>query len=243
MGMSSDNLTESADSRTTGLRVGPKDWDFIEALAEASSESAFGAGIKTEALFVKPRTRLPQLGLHYQAHLYALVRIAKPHIVVETGVRSGVSTKFILSALDTNRRGCLYSCDPSYQSQEAAFLKLRRTVQIDETRAPWTFYPGLSKDVLPELALLKPEWDMFVHDSDHEYQNMYFELSFAWQRLRVGGWIVCDDWGGTQNSAGLIEHPHHAFEDFVSERGLSWTTIGHAAIVQKPATCESQEES
>lgn len=43
--------------------------------------------------------------------LYTIIRIRKPDIVVETGVAQGVSSTFILQALEDNGRGQLYSID------------------------------------------------------------------------------------------------------------------------------------
>jgi hypothetical protein len=43
--------------------------------------------------------------------LYVLIRALKPKIVLETGVASGVSTLFMLQALNHNTHGTLYSID------------------------------------------------------------------------------------------------------------------------------------
>lgn len=45
------------------------------------------------------------------ALVYAIVRVLKPEIVVETGVASGLSSAYILQALEENRKGKLYSID------------------------------------------------------------------------------------------------------------------------------------
>jgi len=48
----------------------------------------------------------------YKGHLlYYLIRVIKPAIVVETGVASGISSLFILQALNDNDYGHLYSID------------------------------------------------------------------------------------------------------------------------------------
>lgn len=43
--------------------------------------------------------------------LYVLARALKPEVVVETGVANGISSSFILKALDENARGRLCSVD------------------------------------------------------------------------------------------------------------------------------------
>jgi hypothetical protein len=47
---------------------------------------------------------------------YAMCRALKPNVVVETGIAYGVSTAFVLKALDVNRNGKLHSVDlPLYE--------------------------------------------------------------------------------------------------------------------------------
>ena len=43
--------------------------------------------------------------------IYAIVRALKPKLFVETGVQNGISTYFILSALERNGYGMLHSID------------------------------------------------------------------------------------------------------------------------------------
>jgi hypothetical protein len=65
------------------------------------------------------RARLNEAGGSYRgqisfeaAHfLYALCRLIRPRIVVETGVAAGVSSAFILKALNDNSYGILHSID------------------------------------------------------------------------------------------------------------------------------------
>src|SRR5688500_12760767 len=45
------------------------------------------------------------------AELYVIVRAAKPKVVVETGVASGISSAHILLALAANESGTLHSID------------------------------------------------------------------------------------------------------------------------------------
>ena len=52
---------------------------------------------------------------------------------------------------------------------------------------------GKSKDVLPLLIDSTKQLDFFIHDSEHTYENMLFELKLAWKKLKVGGIIICDN--------------------------------------------------
>ncbi|EQD48631.1 hypothetical protein B2A_07910, partial [mine drainage metagenome] len=54
--------------------------------------------------------REPKAGALMQAPLlYLLARVARPRIVVETGVSSGYSARFLLEALERNGEGVLHS--------------------------------------------------------------------------------------------------------------------------------------
>jgi len=53
----------------------------------------------------------PSINEGYIMSLYFMIRIQKPNVVIETGVHRGVSTSFILQALEDNNKGNLYSID------------------------------------------------------------------------------------------------------------------------------------
>lgn len=52
--------------------------------------------------------------------VYALVRMRKPQLVIETGTGSGMATKRIAEAIAANGKGCLISCDTDRESVENA---------------------------------------------------------------------------------------------------------------------------
>lgn len=52
--------------------------------------------------------------------VYALVRMRKPQLVIETGTGSGIATKRIAQAIAANGKGCLISCDTDRESVENA---------------------------------------------------------------------------------------------------------------------------
>jgi hypothetical protein len=58
---------------------------------------------------------------------------------------------------------------------------------------------GPSQVLLPQVLTQHAPLDVFLHDSDHCYPHMIFELSLAWLYLRSGGWLLCDNMG--QNAA------------------------------------------
>ena len=174
--------------------------------------------------------RLHQHGpISFQQHLYQLVKELEPRVVVETGTRKGISTILLRLAMPYQPEGTmLYSCDPLYRSQEAAEAAIKKATGFDLAGKGWTFLPGKS-----ELALRKvpdePSWDLFVHDSEHSAKVQSFELEYAWQRLRSGGVLVCDDWNTHAHA-----RPHQTFLAWVETLGVKFETMGTAAMVYKP---------
>jgi predicted O-methyltransferase YrrM len=207
-----------------------KDWDFV---AEWASRQPPGAALITyrqEAEEVPRRRLLEQNGpLSYQDYLYAMVRCQRPAVVVETGVRFGVSSYLILLALQRNERGHLYSCDPMHANQHVAQEAMARVLRVFPDFDRWTFSGVSSRKVLPELGTRTGPWNLFVHDSDHGERNMAWELRTAWPRLAPGGVLVCDDWDWP-NPHG----PHRAWERFCDRHDLEFFTIGTAAVAVKP---------
>lgn len=137
--------------------------------------------------------------------LYPLCRRLEPDIVVETGVRNGASTAFILQALRDNGRGHLYSVDlpnVTYRQQgqnkeQTSDLVLGAMstgfVVPVELRDRWTLILGDAKKELPRVVEKLDKIDLFHHDSLHTYEHMYFEFQTVWQKLRTGGILASDD--------------------------------------------------
>jgi predicted O-methyltransferase YrrM len=123
---------------------------------------------------------------------YCLVRHLRPERVVETGVGHGVTTRFILEALERNGTGRLWSIDLPPLIER----RLRTDVGIavpDRLRGRWTFIRGSSRQRLRPLLVKLGTIDLFVHDSMHTARNLQFELSQAWPALTPGGVAIADD--------------------------------------------------
>ena len=166
--------------------------DFHAHISKALGETYFGAVRSAE-------------------HLYVIVRISNPEIVVETGVAAGVSSAFILKALQDNNRGILYSIDlPDYDQEYLPNLKLQGKfpgVVIPEyvkgpgfaipenVKGRWVLNIGKSKDVLLPLLNRISRVDIFLHDSEHTYENMMLEYATAWDYLPAGGLLLSHDIG------------------------------------------------
>ena len=142
--------------------------------------------------------------------IWCLTRHLQPGNVVETGVAHGVTSRFILEALNRNRNGNghLWSIDhpplePEWHEQIGMAV---------DGRFPdrWSYISGSSRRRLPELLAQLHEIDLFVHDSLHSAHNVRFEVDRAWAALPPGGAVVIDDidanrgfWSFTQSFPGL----------------------------------------
>ncbi len=122
---------------------------------------------------------------------YLMCRLLGPEVVVETGVAYGVSSAFVLRAMEVNGRGVLHSVDlPPLRREYERFWG----VAVDGAlRSRWRLHRGSSGRVLPPLLDELETVDLFVHDSLHTYRNMQREFELIWHRLRTGGVLIADD--------------------------------------------------
>jgi len=129
--------------------------------------------------------------------VWCLTHHLHPNNVVETGVAHGVTSRFVLEALEKNGSGHLSSIDlPPVEK----FWQLQVGAAVGDRYADrWTYIKGSSRLHLPKLLSRLGEIDLFIHDSMHTEHNVRFELDRAWAQLRQGGALVVDDvdanWG------------------------------------------------
>lgn len=130
---------------------------------------------------------------------YVAARSLRAQVIVETGVCYGVTSAYLLQAIEVNRKGCLHSIDlPPLAKNAREFVG---SLVPNELRQPWTLHFGSSRRLLGPLLAQLSEIDLFVHDSLHTYENMRREFAEAWCALRAGGVLISDDVEG--NSAFL----------------------------------------
>jgi len=137
--------------------------------------------------------------------LYMVVRAVKPLVVVETGVAAGVSSAFILKALEENDKGILYSIDlPNYEMVYCSKIRKEASSILPPNAKPgfviphklknrWVLKIGKSSDILPELLNHLGRINLFLHDSEHTYENMMFEYNISWPYLSKGGILLSHD--------------------------------------------------
>ncbi len=134
---------------------------------------------------------------NYVVNYYALIRILKPGIVIETGTDTGNLTSWVLSAMHKNNHGKLISIDiPS----SAGELTMETNLSQDKVgkfipdayRGRWELHLGDAKELLPKL-LLEHEVDVFIHDSLHTRTHMLLEYNCARALMRPGAVIISHD--------------------------------------------------
>jgi predicted O-methyltransferase YrrM len=106
-------------------------------------------------------------------------------------VAYGVSSVFILKALEVNGRGTLHSIDlPPLRSEHERFWGI---AVPEALKVRWRLHRGSSARVLPRLLEEASTIDLFVHDSLHTLRNMRREFDTVWPQLRKGAVLMADD--------------------------------------------------
>jgi predicted O-methyltransferase YrrM len=123
--------------------------------------------------------------------IWHLVCRLRPDKIVETGVAHGMTTRFILEALQRNGWGHLWSIDLA-PVDPAMAAQIGAAVQGPVAKR-WSLVEGSSRRRLPPLLDAVAPIDLFIHDSLHTTPHLRFELAAAWPALRPGGYMVVDD--------------------------------------------------
>ena len=158
-------------------------------------------------------------GPRLQALVARLVEDYSPSVVVETGVAHGRLTRIILGEFEKRAKGSL---DPLAEKPVLHSVDIDpRTKHPDLASNPhWAFHlVGKGKD-LESVFRAIGHCDLFIHDSDHSYENQAKEYALAWESLRVGGFLVSDDINWS-----------NAFLDFCASRGLSPVILSDATTI------------
>ena len=131
------------------------------------------------------------LNVDSRKFLYYLCRILKPKNIVETGVAYGLSSYYILNALEKNEHGKLYSIDSIFrpwQSQSMIGAIIPNTL-----KNRWNLNLGKSTEKLQKVLNQLDTIDIFIHDSLHTYENMMFEFNTSFKKINENGMIISDD--------------------------------------------------
>jgi hypothetical protein len=111
--------------------------------------------------------------------------------VVETGVAYGVTTSFLLAALDANGSGVLHSVDlPPLAPRADEYVG---SLIPERLRGRWRLHRGATRRVLPKLLPSLGPIDIFLHDSLHTYASLSRELRLVAPCLAARAAVLVDD--------------------------------------------------
>ena len=198
------------------------DVDWVAGLAAVSpgrANSAVAEAANDRALF-RHLDRMHRLGgrpsyieIDAPLELYAIARLLRPKHVVEVGVSSGVSSAYLLAALERNRRGTLHSVDlPSTPRRAAKPGGASWSIPSGwssgwavppRLRRGWDLRLGDKADVIPRLARELPSVDLVVYDVPHDEADLVREFAALDRRMPVGAVAIADHGPGGGRCAPL----------------------------------------
>lgn len=123
--------------------------------------------------------------------LYYLCKEIKPEIIIETGVAYGVSSSYILQALNENKKGQLISIDSIFRPWQTE--EMIGSAIPTSLKSRWDLCVGSSDNLLDNIFQKYSQVDIFLHDSLHTYQNMMFEFKKSWPYIKSNGYLLSDD--------------------------------------------------
>jgi predicted O-methyltransferase YrrM len=162
--------------------VTKKNFDEVDALfLEIENNERFKEYIAGVISNIKRKYELPkQVFFARRLGWYALIRILKPALVVETGTDKGLGTLLIAQALKENGTGKVYSVDVDPFSGAL----------INES--DWGNVELLRGNSLEELKSIK-NIDMFIHDSDHSKHHEFMEFESITSNLTKNAIVISDN--------------------------------------------------
>ncbi len=168
--------------------------DFQKELKELDQYvDEFFSKLETKKYPSKEKPYPIDYSINYESRkfLYILCRLVKPKNIVETGVAYGLSSMYILKALEHNNYGTLHSIDAVFRPWQDK--KMIGSIIPNELKKRWKFYFGKSNERLQEIFNSVEKVEIFIHDSLHTYKNMMFEFDCARENLDQNGMIISDD--------------------------------------------------
>lgn len=124
--------------------------------------------------------------------LYFLTRLVRPATVVETGVGAGFSSQAVLSAMERNGVGALYSSDfPYFRLQDPQ--RYVGLVVEQSLRGRWKLMIEGDRRNLRRIVRECGPIDLFHYDSDKTYAGREYGLSVVTPKLSARAVILMDD--------------------------------------------------
>ncbi|MCI4326862.1 MAG: class I SAM-dependent methyltransferase [Thermoplasmata archaeon] len=170
------------------------------AIDEAAGENRLFRSIAAEHA---KEGRASYIEIDAPLELHALVRLRKPRHVVEVGVSSGVSSAYLLHALERNGLGTLHSVDLPQLDRTTGSTRPRHSWSLPNGRSTgwavpfplrkrWDLRLGDKRVVLPMLAQELPRIDLLVYDVPHEDSATFREFLSLDPRFPAHGIAIAD---------------------------------------------------
>lgn len=135
--------------------------------------------------------------------LYFLTRFTQAKTVVETGVAAGWSSQAILTALQKNKSGKLFSSDFPYIRLDDPLKNIG--VLVDENlKHRWSLDIRGDRIALPDIVKNDVMLDIFHYDSDKSYGGREFAFRLIEGRIKNNGYIIYDDIQDNMHFADLV---------------------------------------
>jgi hypothetical protein len=145
---------------------------------------------------------------------YALARVIRPTLIVETGVHDGLGSLLLLRALQRN-------LEEGHMGRLVSFDVNPRAGWLVGQDALWDLRIQSSRVGLPRVFQELGQAGMFIYDGWHSYEDERADLELAAEHLDPRGVLLSDDAQVT-----------HALADVCRDRGLAYLSfqeipVGH----------------
>lgn len=189
-----------------------RDWVLPDQASLWENALSFAEKMKLEAEATLQGLDVQLGGGGHYGLLYFLVSSIKPSVVVETGVAAGFSSKAILTAMNENGSGHLFSSDFPYCRLEQPEKYIG--VLVDNSlKERWSLHiEGDRKNIPAIVSELQPGClDLFHYDSDKSYSGRQFAFNALEPFLSDSSICIFDD----------IQNNWH-FRDLVKSQTWPW---------------------
>jgi predicted O-methyltransferase YrrM len=210
------------------MRGGEFDWSRLIKETTGCCDSAFMRDMRSR----RDRAGVDgSMGYFDAAVLFALVKMYRPGVAVETGTHTGMSSAFILAAMRDGgvADGVLHTIDRRTDAAVASIVP-------DELRGDLARFQGEVSSWL-DGPTVPATIDLFLHDSTHRKAHQRWEFDAFWPRIRSGGLLVSHD--VDMNSAftdfvlNTYVHTDHGQTDWARTSHAAWGRLGGIGFIVK----------
>jgi len=131
--------------------------------------------------------------------LYHLCKKRSPDVVLEIGTFHGHSGGYMLSALEENNKGFLYTIEVNEEYIGIA------NVNLNKVSKRYKILSGVASISLKGRVLMKDKWakpiDFLFVDGDHSFESVKSDLEMYEPFITKNGIIACHDYYGVVKNA------------------------------------------